>query len=267
MEIKQKINKIKELLELNGPESTLRIADFLAEDELKSIVNSATFLEDEDHHVLMMAIEALGESPINEKNKSLLLSLTENQDELIRYGALEALWGYAGEDVFKAICRRLKDSNDLVRITAVEVLGSLKDMRGEEHLIDALTDENEIVRRNAAEELGMLGSNRALSVLQTYLQNESSTTAKVGFYVGLYHLGSKIHLMSLLNLLNDPSYEVRCAVANNVVDLVDQENKRLIERALQVALRREPTIAARSTLQSALNEISSSNELDSKETF
>lgn len=260
MEIKQKINKIKELLEQDGPESTLRIADFLAEDELKPIVISAKFLEDEDHHILMTAIEALGESPINEKNKSLLLSLTKNQDELIRYCALEALWGYGGEDVFRAICSRLKDSNDLVRLTAVEALGNLRDIRGEENLIDALSDQNEIVRRNAAEGLGKLGDASAIPILQAFLQNETSSAAKVGFYVGLYLLGAEFRLKSLLNLLKDPSYQVRCSVANIVLDLVDEENKKLIIKALNAALRRETTVAASSTLQSALEELSSSND-------
>lgn len=161
---------------------------------------------------------------------------------------------------FFAVVNRLKDDNELVRISAVEALGEMRDCRGKQHLIDALTDAEEIVRREAAEGLGELGDVSAIPILQSFLQNETSSTAKVGFYVGLYLLGAEFRLKSLLNLLKDPSYQVRCSVANCVLDLVDEENEKLIIKALNAALRRETTVAARSTLQSALEELSSSSD-------
>lgn len=249
MQSEQKIMIIQGFFEQAGPDT---------------IENIATFLTDEDSHVIWMAIEALGTLPISEKIKSVLLPLTGNSDEEIRCKSLEALWGYAGDDVLNAVVGRLKDNDELVRISAVETLGEMRDSRGRQHLVDALTDEDEIVRREAAEGLGKLGDASAIPVLQAFLQNETSSTAKVGFYVGLYLLGAEFRLMSLLNLLKDPSYQVRCSVANRVLDLVDKENEKLIIKSLNAAFIRETTVAARSTLQSALEELGSFNDSETK---
>ncbi|WP_167549931.1 HEAT repeat domain-containing protein [Planococcus rifietoensis] len=249
MKSEQKIMIIQGFLEQAGPDA---------------IENIATFLEDEDPHVIWMAIEALGTLPISEKIQSILLPLTENPDEEIRFKTLEALWGYTGDAVFNAVVNRLKDDDELVRISAVEALGEMRDSRAKQHLIDALTDVEGIVRREAAEGLGKLGDASAVPVLQAFLQNETSSTVKVGFYAGLYLLGAEFRLKSLLNLLKDPSYQVRCSVANCVLNLVDEENKKLIIKALGAALRRETTVAARSTLHSALEELNSSSDLTMK---
>ncbi|WP_211654934.1 HEAT repeat domain-containing protein [Planococcus alpniumensis] len=246
MKSEQKIMIIEGFLEQAGPDA---------------IENIATFLEDEDPHVMWVAIEALGTLPISEKIKNTLLPLIANPDEEIRFKTLEALWGYTGDAVLNAVVNRLKDDDELVRISAVEALGEMRDNGGKQHLIDALTDVEEIVRREAAEGLGKLGDASAVPVLEAFLQNETSNTAKVGFYVGLYLLGAEFRLISLLNLLKDPSYQVRCSVANCVLDLVDKENEKLIIKTLNAALIRETTIAARFTLQSALEELNSSNDL------
>lgn len=249
MKSEQKIMIIQGFLEQAGPDA---------------IENIALFLADEDPHVIWMAIEALGTLPISEKIKNILLPLTENPDKEIRFKALEALWGYTGDAVLNAVVNRLKDDDELVRISAVEALGEMRNSRGKQHLMNALTDVEEIVRREAAEGLGELGDASAVPVLQAFLQKETSSTSKVGFYVGLYLLGAEFHLKSLLNLLKDPSYRVRCSIANCVLDLVNEENKKLIIKALDAALRRETTVAARSTLQSALEELNSSNDLTMK---
>lgn len=245
---------------MKSEQKIMIIQGFLEQADSDAVGNIAAFLTDEDPHVIRMAIDALGTLPFSDKIKSILLPLTENSDEEIRFKALEALWGYTGDDVLNAVINRLKDENELVRISAVEALGEMRDSRGKQHLIDALTDEEEIVRREAAEGLDELGDVSAIPVLQDFLQNETSSTAKVGFYVGLYLLGAEFRLKSLLNLLKDPSYQVRCSVANIVLDLVDEENENLIKKALNAALRRETTVAARSSLQSALDELSSSSD-------
>lgn len=215
------------------------------------------YLKEDNREVRITAIAALGELPVNPMIKSILLPLTEDPDEEVRYLALEALWGYTGEGVFNAHIRRLNDSDELVRMSAVEGLGELRDARAEKYLVRSLRDEEEIVRRDAAAGLGKIRAATAIPVLQKQLQQEKSSLAKVGIYTGLYMLGSQIHLQSLLNLLSDPSYVVRCAVANTVVTLADSENKKSIKKALKAALRRESTFAGQSTLQEVLAELNS----------
>lgn len=242
MILEQKILAIQQLLARGGPGAFQGIAEYLKE---------------ENREVRITAIAALGELPVNPMIKSSLLLLTEDPDEEVRYLALEALWGYTGEEVFDAHVRRLKDSDELVRMSAVEGLGELRDARAEKYLVRSLSDEEEIIRRDAAAGLGKIGVQTAIPVLQKHLQQEKSSLAKVGIYNGLYLLGSQIHLQSLLNLLSDPSYVVRCAVANTVVTLADQENEKSIKKALKVALRKESTIAVQSTIQEVLDELNS----------
>ena len=121
----------------------------------------------------------MGTLRISKKIKSILLSLTGNPDEEIRFEAFEALWEYTGEDVLHPVVARLKDDNELVRMTAAESLSNLRDKDGMEHLVNALTDENEIVRRDAEEGLGKLGDTSTIPVLQAFLQNETAAPPKL----------------------------------------------------------------------------------------
>ncbi|MDM5358240.1 HEAT repeat domain-containing protein [Peribacillus sp. ACCC06369] len=176
MNTEQKINKIKEL------QNNV---------ELDSILKIAFFLEDDDLAVKLTAIEALGELPNSESIKSILIKLTKNSDEEIRYYALESLKGYAGEDVFEAIVRNLNDSDELVRISAVEAIGDLNDIKGLDHLYKALTDKDEIVRGYAAEGIGKIGKAESITILEKFITSETNSLSKLGFFVGLYLLGEK----------------------------------------------------------------------------
>ncbi|MBZ5201850.1 HEAT repeat domain-containing protein [Planomicrobium chinense] len=109
MKSEQRIMIIQGFLEQAGPDA---------------IENIAAFLKDEDPYVMWMAIEALGTLPISEKIKNILLPLTDNPDEEIRFKTLEALWGYTRDAVLNAVVNRLKDDDELVRISAVEAIGS-----------------------------------------------------------------------------------------------------------------------------------------------
>ncbi|WP_042355191.1 HEAT repeat domain-containing protein [Bacillus rubiinfantis] len=244
MNTEQKIKKIKELQK--------RVDE-------NSIEKIGSFLEDDDTATKLTAIEVLGELPKDESIKSILIKLTENPDEEIRFYALESLHGYTGEDVYASVVKRLEDSDELVRISAVEVIVNLKDIKGIEHLCNALTDTDEIVRSYAAEGIGKIGTKTYIPILEKYLSREKSNLSKLGFFLGLYLLGEKKYLNSILALLENRSYRVRCAVANSVVDLVNQENIKQIKERLLSALKNERTNAAHSTLEGALEEINSLN--------
>ncbi|MFS0763373.1 HEAT repeat domain-containing protein [Peribacillus sp. 1P06PB] len=136
----------------------------------------------------------------------------------------------------------------------VEAIGDLNEIKGLEHLYEALTDKEEIVRGYAAEGIGKIGKAASIPILEKYLKYETSSLSKLGFFVGL---GERKYLRLMLDLLKDPSYRVRCAVANSVVDLLNQENVYLIKQSLLFALKNEQTDAACSSLQGALEEINS----------
>lgn len=245
---------------MNFDQKIMIIQGYLDQGDLEAINNISSFLEDENPHVIYMAIDALGRLPVSETIEFLLISLTVCPSEEVRYAALEALWGYTGDKVFDAAVARLKDNSELVRISAIEVLSEMRDTKAKKHLIEALSDADDIVRREAAEGLGKLGDSSLIPILQEFLQKEVSSAAKVGFYFGLYLLGARFQLKSLLNLLEDPCYQVRIAVANSLGDLFDEENEKQIKKSLNTALTKETTLAARSALKSVIEELCSNED-------
>jgi HEAT repeat protein len=220
-----------------------------------SIQKIIDFIEENDLAVKLTAIEVLGELPKSEKIKQKLLQLAENTDEEVRYYALESLKGYTGKDILNCVAKKVDDSDDLVRISAVETLGNLGYKEGIDFLFKALLDSDEIVRSYAAESLGKIGTIDLIPDLEKLLQDEKSSISKLGFYLALYHLGVKKYLHLILKLLNDPSYRVRCAVANSLGILTDKDNINHIKENLLFALKQEKTVAARTSLRRALEEI------------
>ena len=240
MSSQKKINEIKKLQKQGDRYSVEKIA---------------LFLKDDDMTVKLTTIEVLGELPKSKYIKSILISLTDYNDEEVRYYALEALRGYTGEDLFETAIKLFNDNDELVRISVVQLLVEMGYPDGLEYLIKALADNEELVRSYAAEGIGKLGSTASIPLLELNLLCETSTLAKLGFLVGLYLLGEEKYLIQILDLLEDPSYKVRCAVANTVVDLVNEENRNLIKQSLLLALKNEETNAARSSMEGAINEL------------
>ncbi|MDN7245644.1 HEAT repeat domain-containing protein [Planococcus shenhongbingii] len=70
---------------MKSKQKTRIIQGCLEQADPDAIKNIAIFLEEEDPPVIWMAIEALGTLPISEKIKSILLPLTENSEEEIRF--------------------------------------------------------------------------------------------------------------------------------------------------------------------------------------
>jgi hypothetical protein len=104
--------------------------------------------------------------------------------------------------------------------------------------------------------LGLLGLESARTALANASRRERSSRARVGVYEALFRLGDQPSLQRLLALLRSKQYRVRCAVANTVGELpLNPESKADVRRALREALAAEQTVAASSSLESALRRL------------
>jgi HEAT repeat protein len=187
-----------------------------------------------------------------------IVELLEDRNWEVRYEAAHALGRVLAGSALApaALLRCIDDRNELVRIAASEAAGDIGDKRAIPRLRRRLSDRSPIVRSWAAFALGMLGGRSARGALTNASRRERSALARVGIYGALFQLGDQQSLHSLLALLRSKRYVVRNAVANTVAELtLDDESRTEVRRALRQALTTEQTIAATSSLKSALRRL------------
>ena len=221
----------------------------------KSLDIIIEYLFNNDREIKLSSIEALSSFVEFPKAKLTLIELTEDRDIEYRYTALEALRDFSGDDVEKAIEKRLNDNNEIVRITAIEALGYRKAEKSIISLIKLLEDKKELVRRYAAIILGEIGDAELIPTLKFKLDKERRNTVRLGYYIALYSLGEENYLKDILKLLKNKSYRIRCATANELKIIVNTRNYKTIIENLNSALERENTIAAKSSILDTLSVI------------
>ena len=187
-----------------------------------------------------------------------LISKLEDSDSEVRMMAATGLGDLLqGKSSPPELIGRLQDPDELVRIEAAESLGVIGDKKALPDLWKALTDSSSLVRSYIAGAIGELGSRKDIARLEEHLRDENSDTSRVGYYQALYKLGKRDALDQLMRMLSSSvDYRVRCAVAKILCDTVDDKNSALsIYAALNEALKREPTTAARSSIRSSMRNI------------
>lgn len=221
-----------------------------------------TFIEDEDLAVKITAIELLSNFNSNQTAKKALIQLTNDPDTEVRMYSIESLSNFSGDDVEEAVITRLEDPDSLVRMTAAECLGYIGHTKAIPYLCKLISDNNELVRMYTAEALGKLGDRSLIPFLSDRLKIEKRNAARLGFFIGLYLLGEKHFLNSIIGLLKVKSYRVRCATANSLGKLANKDNYQIIRTNLLKALEKEDTIAARSSLKTALSYLDEDLRID-----
>jgi HEAT repeat protein len=180
----------------------------------------------------------------------------------VRIEALEALSDCRFDlDIESVVHKAIHDRNELVRVTAIEIAGDhrLKSMQDE--IAGCLrSDRSWLVRSAAAVALGDMSAVEARKILEDRI-GLAGEEERVGFYYALVKLGVRRFLVPLLQGLGHDFYRIRCATANLLPGTVDKRNKRLLMRRLTEAMDRETTVAARSSLERALKELSNGSEV------
>lgn len=156
-----------------------------------------------------------------------------------------------------ALVRHVDDRAPLVRVAAIEALGDIGERRGAAHIQARLLDRDPLVRAYAGAAIGALRPRWARAVLTKAAAKERSSRARVGLYEGLFLSGDRRALHPILALLRSRQYRVRCAVANTVAGLaLDREAATAALDVLETALASEPTVAAKSSLERAIDVVS-----------
>lgn len=215
-------------------------------------------LTDKSPSVRGLAAEIIGEREIAEMLPSLFLALTDPSAE-VRMFAVESIGRLPlNKASINALTKMLWDRDELVRTTAVDALRSVRRPDLFASLTKALDDRSPIVRSSAAAAIGDIGLAKGFRVLSSRLSSEKDEHAQIGLLLGLIKLGHEEYLEQLLDFLRSGNYRIRCATANSILELTDSiKNKPLVLKKLREALKKERTVAARSSISNALNALKS----------
>jgi|CXWL01.1.fsa_nt_gi HEAT repeat protein len=188
---------------------------------------------------------------------SLLLTriheLTLDKNDEIRFRAIECLDQIGIQEVLTRIRDSLKDTDELVRVTCLEILGEMQDDHSSEEIENLLNDESSLVRGAAAIALGGIGNVKYVEKLLSRLLTEEDDEVRIPIYAALYILEQESYLENLLEGLTNEYYRVRCATANLLVTVSNRHNIVKILEALSIALQKEESLAASSSIKSAIN--------------
>ena len=211
-------------------------------------------LQDKSPIVRSAAAEFLGD--LNEKVAiTPLITTLLDRDSEVRSAAIASLGTLlSGGKSPRQLIKMLEDPNVLVRVAAAESLGTIGDPKALPALWWAINDRSPLVRSYVAGATGAFGRAKDIPKLEQRLKKERSDTVKVGIYQALYELGRKDMLLPLISLLMESNdYRVRIATSKILAEVVlDKSNAPTVLDALRRALKREETIAGRSSIRSSL---------------
>ncbi|MGC1339152.1 MAG: HEAT repeat domain-containing protein [Candidatus Binataceae bacterium] len=151
--------------------------------------------------------------------------------------------------------KAMSDRDELVRTTAAEIAGERRLLSLRDRLIRQLnSDHSRLVRSAAAVALGDMNAVEARGALKERI-SVSGDWERNGIYYALVKLGVERNFDYFLSGLKHDSYIVRCATASLLPGLVNVKNRAIALKSLKVALLREQTVAARSSIEDAIEEI------------
>jgi len=202
-----------------------------------------------------MEIEGLANGSSN--NIQRLLGLTNDIDEEVRFRAFEAFEHFTPTAaILKKVRQGLKDDDELVRSTCIELIGDWKDKDSTEELYLALSDQSEIVRSAAITSLSQIARKDSIWILKQKF-NEWRGVERASAAMALYLLGQADYLDELLSLFDDKDYLTRCATANLVNGFISHKDKNKAITKMKQALLKEDTKAVSSSLREAIKALES----------
>lgn len=199
------------------------------------------------------AIEALLiELNNSEKEKQILLEFADSPDRDIQSFVYSKLYDYDGNDVIQAAVKGLQNEDEIVRISAIEIIGKQQVFEQLPALISSLTDSDELVRCYAAETIAFLGADlKDQLVMQAKVEQDE--VARTGLYYALYSLGATEYLTALLELLYSESHVVVIRTIHNLADIMSTANKDAILSALHNLKKRELPVSIKEVLNEYLD--------------
>ncbi|MBC1307606.1 HEAT repeat domain-containing protein [Listeria booriae] len=188
----------------------------------------------------------------SEKEKQILLEFADSTDRDIQSFVYSKLYDYDGNDVIQAAIKGLQNEDEIVRISAIEIIGKQQVFEQLPALISSLTDSDELVRCYAAENIAFLGTDlKDQLVMQA--KAEQDEVARTGLYYALYSLGATEYLTALLELLDSESHVVVIRTIHNLADIMNAANKNAILPALHDLSQLELPVSIKEVLNEYLD--------------
>lgn len=185
-----------------------------------------------------------------------LLELSLSKYAEVRMRAIEALGDFQSSQVDSRVIGALSDPDELVRASAVEAFVACRRPMGAGALDRLVDDRSSLVRCSAAIALGDLLRFEAKELIERRLNRaRTGDEERVGLVYGLIKLGQRERFPAFLDGLFHDFYRIRCATANLLPDLVAEGDRPFTINLLKSALQRERTIAARSSIEFALDKL------------
>jgi HEAT repeat protein len=201
------------------------------------------------------AVQALGGLHTGEALR-LLLAQASDRHFMVRARVAEMLGSFRSSPSVRMLRHLLSDADDLVRLNAAEALGQVGNSNSIDALLHAIrVDRDELVRAYAAESLGQLRATGVRVALRDCLASESSAAVRLRLVGALYILGERRRWRELIDFLDDPNYQVRCAAAAMLEERMTPGRRHIIGDALKKRLAKERTEAVRSRLLDILQHL------------
>ncbi|MBC2365435.1 HEAT repeat domain-containing protein [Listeria booriae] len=188
----------------------------------------------------------------SEKEKQILLEFADSTDRDIQSFVYSKLYDYDGDDVIQAAIKGLQNEDEIVRISAIEIIGKQQVFEQLPALISSLTDSDELVRCYAAETIAFLGADlKDQLVMQAKVEQDE--VARTGLYYALYSLGATEYLTALLELLESESHVVVIRTIHHLAGIMNVANKDAILPALHDLSQRELPVSIKEVLNEYLD--------------
>ncbi|MBC2189457.1 HEAT repeat domain-containing protein [Listeria booriae] len=188
----------------------------------------------------------------SEKEKQILLEFADSTDRDVQSFVYSKLYDYDGNDVIQAAVEGLQNEDEIVRISAIEIIGKQQVFEQLPVLINSLTDSDELVRCYAAETIAFLGADlKDQLVMQAKVEQDE--VARTGLYYALYSLGVTEYLPALLKLLESESHVVVIRTVHHLAGIMNATNKDAILPALHDLSQRELPVSIKEVLNEYLD--------------
>ncbi len=191
----------------------------------------------------------------NGKNISRLLKLSHDNDEEVRFRAIEAFENFSAIDsILTRVRESLTDPDELVRTMAVELIGDWKDTGSIRILYSLMSDKSEIVRAAAITSLGQINEKETIWFLQKKYSSLNGLE-KLSAAMALYMLGKHEYFDGAIDFLENENYRIRCAAVNLLKEFTKNNDVEKVLLIMKTALLKEESKAVSSSLEGAIREL------------
>ena len=197
---------------------------------------------------------------INLSDIEILINLSHHGDSEIRAYVAELLTFTNGVEAEKTLISLSNDEDELVRVNACDSLSAFATTASYEQLLKCiLNDQSMLVKKYAI--LSLVDIMNYVDVDRKELNNlfwdltqkEHISIVASGFK-GLYMMGYKEHLNNIINLLIAEDYCDRCTVLNILGDIIENDNRNLIFSALTKLRKTEKSEAVNSIIDKVMRQ-------------